>query len=319
MQLLRPSPQQAAAGFRAIAQVARVVPLGPAGRAVISAAQSALLGTAYDLDTAAPIAPEALAEALDDPALRDQIIQGMLVISLADGMPDPARLELIRDYARAMDVQDEALDVITRLAHRQMVLFKLDFYRRSHLRSIFEDQYAHHGGLPGLARSMLGVRGLMEDPEVAARYQAMEQLPADTLGHAWFHHCRQNGFALPGERKGFPEAGVYHDLSHVLSGYGADPIGETLVASFTGGYRKERPFFVVLFTLLTFSSGVNMTPLPQPDVLGTIGQPGVAARWIRAIERGSLVNTDLSDNWDYWPYMTMKLEEAREALHVVPE
>lgn len=319
MHLLHPAPEQATLGFRAMAEVARAAPLGPAGRALLDAVQSTLLHTAFDLETAAPIAPEALAEGLPDPALRRQLLQGMLVLSLADGPPDPARIALIRHFGAALDVQEEALDTIQRLAHGHMTLFMLDFYRRSHMRSILEDQYRHHGGIVGVARAVLGVRGMLEDPALAARYQAMGALPADTLGHTWFQHCRAHGFALPGERLGFPEAGVYHDLSHVLAGYDPSPIGETLVAAFIAGYRTERPLYVALFALLTFSSGVNMTPVSQPKVTGVIGQPGVAARWMRAIDRGAMMNTDLSDSWDYWPYMPMPLEEARRALNIVPE
>ena len=35
-----------------------------------------------------------------------------------------------------------------------------------------------------------------------------------------------------------------------------------------------------------------------------------------AVERGSRVNTDLSDNWDFWPYMKLPLDEARKRLNI---
>ena len=33
---------------------------------------------------------------------------------------------------------------------------------------------------------------------------------------------------------------------------------------------------------------------------------------------GSQLNTDLSDNWDFWPYVELPLDEARAKLNVPP-
>ena len=62
-----------------------------------------------------------------------------------------------------------------------------------------------------------------------------------------------------------------------------------------------------------------MTPLPQPLSVSVLGQPGVAQRWLRALERGGKVNTDLSDNWDFWPFLPLPLDEARAELGIEPE
>jgi len=37
-----------------------------------------------------------------------------------------------------------------------------------------------------------------------------------------------------------------------------------------------------------------------------------------AIERGSQVNVDLSDKWDYWPYGGMQIDEVRRRLNILP-
>jgi hypothetical protein len=76
---------------------------------------------------------------------------------------------------------------------------------------------------------------------------------------------------------------------------------------------------VILFVVLSFGTGVNVTPLPQPQVSGILATPGLAARFIQAVERGRQVNTDLSDGWDYWPVLQLPLAEARRRLNVVPE
>lgn len=159
---------------------------------------------------------------------------------------------------------------------------------------------------------------MREDPEQAARYEALGKLPADTLGYVFYRHCRDHGFAFPGERLGFPEAGIYHDFTHVLSGYGTDPAGEIQVGRFTGGYKKHNPIFVILFVMLTFSAGINMTPLDQPIMHGIFVTEGLADKFLTGVERGSRVPIDLSDRWDHWAWVEKSLEQVRTELNIVP-
>ena len=47
--------------------------------------------------------------------------------------------------------------------------------------------------------------------------------------------------AVPGEKHGFPEAGIYHDFAHVLSGCPTTSEGEIQDAAFIAGFKKENP------------------------------------------------------------------------------
>jgi len=62
-----------------------------------------------------------------------------------------------------------------------------------------------------------------------------------------------------------------------------------------------------------------LTPVNQPHVTSVLATPGLAARFIQAVERGSQVNIDPSDGGDYWPFFSLPLEETRRRLNVVPE
>jgi hypothetical protein len=62
---------------------------------------------------------------------------------------------------------------------------------------------------------------------------------------------------------------------------------------------------VILLGIFNFSTGVNVTPLAQPHITGILATPGLAARFIQAVERGRQVNTDLSDDRDYWPVLQL--------------
>jgi hypothetical protein len=104
----------------------------------------------------------------------------------------------------------------------------------------------------------------------------------------------------------------------VLGGYDTEPEGEVQVASFSAGYKRAEPFYLIMFSVLIFSTGVNVRPTAGFTTVGVLGKPGIAERMFAAIERGSQVNADLSDKWDYWPYVELPLDEVRRRLNVVP-
>jgi hypothetical protein len=187
-------------------------------------------------------------------------------MSLCDGPPSTEHIGLIREFAHALGVDQPMIEIMNKLTEHRMLLFKLDYYRRSHLREMFESQYRTQGGIIGLAKSVLGMRGLIADPELAARFTALGDLPPDTLGYIFFHHYRDHGFAFPGEPGGFPVAAVFHDMMHVLCGYPTTPEGEIQVTGFHAGMHDKTAFFVLLFTVITFSAGINITPAPQPEM-----------------------------------------------------
>lgn len=317
MHLIHPGPIEALLCHRAVrAAVLRNGIVPPAARALMLAAQQAVLHIDTDIDSLPEISPAELAAGIETPGLADQLVQAMLVGILADGEPEPENHARIEAFAAALAVDVPALRTIRLLCEHQTVLFRLNFLRRSPLKDIFADQYLHRGGIAGLARGVLGASGLHEDKSLAQRYIALGALPPGTLGHTYFHHCRDHGFPLPGERRGFPEGGVYHDLSHVLAGYDTSPEGEIQVAAFIAGYKKVNPFYVLLVPVFLFGAGVNVTPAPQPHITGILAEPGLAERFIAAVERGSQVNTDLSDGWNFWPLMEVPLAEVRRRLNI---
>lgn len=318
MELHRPTADEALAGLRAMkACFDTTGGPGPAARQMIAAAQGVLLHCDHDFAALQPIPPTEAARAIQRPEIRRQFVQGLVVLGIADGPPDERYFARVAAFAEAMEVKAWELNMIRNLAEHHMMLFRLDMLRRVHLRDMLVDQVRRHG-LGGLVRGVGGLAGLLESPEIAARYRAWEKLPEDSLGHALFRHYRGNGFALPGEKGGFPEAGMYHDFSHVLSGYGTAPAGEMLVGVFIAGYRRHNPFFLMLFVQLSFGAGINVTPVAQPHVQSVLALPGLAERLFEALERGARMNADLSASWDYWPWIELPLEEARARLGIAP-
>jgi hypothetical protein len=319
MQLIHPSPEQGLLGARALHMVATADgAAGSAARAVMEAGQRFLVGVERPIDDLPPITPAELAAGISGP-LAEQLCQGMLVVGFADGPLTDAAFAKITEFATAMRVDLPALHTMQKMMEHHAMLFKLDFMRHSQIGGMMKDQFQHHGGIVGLAKGILGMQGLVEDPALAARFNAFGDLPEDTLGYHFFRHYRDNGFAFPGEKHGFPVAGAYHDFAHVLGGYHATPAEEMLVGGLVAGFRKQNPFYVILFVQLTFGAGMNMTPVPQPTTRSVLAEPGLAERFFRSIERGAAMNTDLSYGWDFWPLAPLPIDEARARLGLPPE
>lgn len=318
MRLEQPEPAAALLGLRAMKTVASVA--GGPGRsqlALMEAARRVILHIDADIATLPPVTPAELAAGFPSGDLRHQFVNGLLVLALADGVPSRETVAGVEAFAQALGIATPELVNLRRLAEQHMTLFKLDLLRRSQVGDIMRNQLEQHG-VVSLAKSILGMRGLIEDPELAARYRAWEKLPAGTVGRSMWEYFQHNKFGMPGERFGFPEAGLYHDFCHVLGGYGTDPQGELQVASFTAGFKRTRPFYLILFAVLIFSTGVNARPTATGyTTIGVLGEPGAAERMFAAIERGALVNIDLSDRWDYWPLVDQPIDEVRRQLNIV--
>lgn len=318
MRLLEPPPELVPFGLRALKMVATTDRLLSTTSAnVLYGAQRALLHTDVPLDDLPPIEPAELAARMIDPEIRRQFIQGMLVLALADGAPSDAQMTLIESFADALGVDRPELHTLRLLADQHMTLFRLDFLRHSHISRVITDSVEHEG-LLGTAKGVLGMRGLLEDGALAARYRALEELPDDTLGRHFAAYIHGNGFSYPGEKGGFPTAGIWHDFGHVLTGYGTDPEGEMQMVGFQTGYMRRKPMFMLLFGVITFSAGVNVTPLPQPNAGGIFAHAGVLERLIRAVQQGSKLTADLSDGWDHWAYVERPIDEVRAILHLEP-
>ena len=171
-------------------------------------------------------------------------------------------MALISAFVAALGVKEPAVKVIRHLMEKQMLMFRLSFFRRSHVRSYIRNTYRLLGGIRPMIKAILIMRGVIaEDSETASRFRALENLPEETLGHQFFRHYIGAGLAFPGEKGGFPLGALFHDFAHVLAGYDTSLEGEMKNAAFQAGFtRDENAFFTVLFAILIHTTGINMAP-----------------------------------------------------------
>jgi len=312
MELKRPSSEQAYWGLRAMKTVAMADGALEASEVHMMESIQRILGTNHPLDELAVITPGDLAQGLTDPQIRRQVVQGLIVMSLIDGEVKPQEADLVEQYGKALGVAVPEVQTLQHFLKKEILQLRLDLVRRIWVRDKMKAVW-NEEGLRGILKVVGGMLGQYHNQALAAKYQALEQYPSGSLGRAYFDYIRTNGFGLPGEKGGPPELVVFHDLTHVLSGYDTDPDGEVQVACFSAGYRRKDPFLFVFFVLLQFHAGVRMTPITKART--GFFDPEKA---MIALQRGAAMNLDLTEGWDYWPVMGEQVGELRTRYNILP-
>jgi uncharacterized tellurite resistance protein B-like protein len=314
MDLHIPPPELIPYGLRAMKMVAMADgTFGEAERGLLRTMQE-LVGVKHDLDALRPIEPEELATHLVEPGLRRQIVRGMIILSIIDGEASAEEARVVERFARALGVESPDLAALRRIADGHLVVARFDIARRFFAREKMTEM-TRQKGLAWLARSVATLAGVAEDRATAARYRALERAPAGSLGRAYFDFTAHNQFSFPGEKGAPPEAVIYHDLTHVLSGYGTDPAGEMQVLAFHAGCRREEhdPFAFLMFGIAEFHLGLGMSPVASPSK-GMFDPPRV----LRALQRGRACTIDPTHGWDPWPVMDRSLAELRADYQIPP-
>jgi uncharacterized tellurite resistance protein B-like protein len=312
MELKMPTPEQAYWGLRAMKTVALADgTLDDTERHMLASVQM-ILGTNHPVEDLALVTPGELATALNDRQIRHQLIQGLIVVSLIDGKANERETEAVERFAEALEVDAPEVRDLRYLLDGEMLRLRLDLARRFWLREKVKEIWRTER-FRGMYKFIRGMIGRYRDAAVASRYQALEYYPSGSLGRAYWEYCRDNGFALPGEKGGAAEQILFHDCAHVLSGYGTTPGEEVQVACFSAGFQRRDPWAFVFFVLLQFHVGVRLTPI-------TGARTGFfdPVKALIAIRRGAAMTVDLNNGWDYWPVMGQQVDELRRRYNILP-
>lgn len=282
----------------------------PKERALLEVARDTL-GLRGPIDDHRPIAgDEAELDALG-PAEREHVVQSMLLMAIMDGAGSPEEAALIARTAARLSVSEPRVKNLEQLAHGRFERMKFDLTRRGYPKAELVAT-AKEEGLAGLYRTFGPLLGVGKSPEIAQRYIDLGRLPEGTLGRAYWSFIYDNGLDFPGEGA-VGERGVWHDMIHVVGGYPVDPIGEAEVVAFMAGFRREDPFFWVFTSVLQFQVGLRISPF-APGVPDRIDP----RRYLLHHKRGSLVNCDLSRDWDFRADWETDLTELRRRFDVAP-
>jgi hypothetical protein len=307
------STELVAAALAAVRAVVAPTGAWPDGARRLADAVVWKTGMGLDPAAIAPASLERTAAAVSNPALRVQLVRLAIVASMLDGRPTVATAGRVQALATALGVDTLELVDLRLLAEGRIMRLRRHLMPRAWVFPIFGQHVREHGWW-SLLRMLAVTLRLAVDRKINARFLALDELPPSKLGPTLLAFWRNAGFALPGERGTPPYLVYYHDISHVLAGYGTDPASEVQAGCFQGGYQRNDGFMLVFFTLCQFQLGIRMTPIAKGEV--GLWDP---FRALDAVCRGAGMNRDLTDGtWDPWAHMGEDVEALRSRYHVAP-
>jgi ubiquinone biosynthesis protein Coq4 len=271
-------------------------------------AVGALHDVVIDPSTLTPITPDELASAVKGAHQRKRALQLLVVMALAEGEPKAHAETALERFAAALDVDLRDVQILREVAKEHVMMVRFDMVRRLSGTLLRDHKLATF-------KSMATAAILGEDRALADKYRALAQYPEGTLGRALFDYWKVNGFGVPGEKGSMPERGIFHDVGHLLSGYGVDPRGEIRQGAFQAGFVRTDGFAFLLFAILQFHLGVRITPIAKSE-RGYFDPKDV----LRAAHRGASCRVDLSDpqQWDFWAVADQPIADLRARYGILP-
>jgi hypothetical protein len=229
----------------------------------------------------------------------------------------PEVTDRVAAFARELGVQDDMLEVAQRFAHGSLGLASLDFQRNGYTAEWSgERQLVLHTSRPLADAWDLSVH----DPDLAARWAALEELPEATLGRRVADFYRARGFAYPGQPGSAPPLLAQHDWVHVLTDYGTTVEAEVEVFAFIARANDDpRAFSLLAMVVSLFETGYLRAGAGLFESSpGQLSRHGVAVRLADAMRRGALTNGTydfLAVDW--FELAPLTVDEARSRFGVV--
>ena len=169
----------------------------------------------------------------------------------------------------------------------------------------------------------------VNDPELAARWAALEHLPADSIGRQVWEMYQSRGFTFPGAPGSAPPLLAQHDWVHVLGDYGTTVESEVEVFGLIARANDDMHAFSLLAMVISlFETGYLATGAglfeSSPGHFSSDDRHGGAAVRRHAARRPCHDDVTGSDSidflqMDWFSVAHQSCEELRERFHLVPK
>jgi hypothetical protein len=266
-----------------------------------------------------PVEPDAFAVLLARRTIefRTRIVQIMILLGLVlRPLPDDVA-ERIASFARELAVEDGMLDVARRFAQGSLGLAAVDFERNGYTASWSpEDARALHTSHE-LASAWDSATA---DPDLAARWEELEDLPDGTLGRRLTEFYQARGFEYPGRPGSAPPLLAQHDWVHVLADYGTTVESELEVFAFIARANDDaRAFSLLAMVVSLFETGYLRTGAGLFEYSpGHLSERGMSTRVADAMRRGALCRGSVDYmRTDWFELADMPVADARRHFAVV--
>lgn len=270
-----------------------------------------LLGIDIDFTAINGISVQEAAENFPDPLQRLELIELMVLVEMMLN-PVPSELEAsVEHWAGELGVQDRSLVLARDVAAQARQQAQSDFYRLFWMGE--EDQ--RQKGFDQLLKTHgpeAWTFTMEPDPELAAQWRSLAELPHETLGAAVWQHYQRHGFTTPGELGGANAALAHHDWLHVLGNYDVDVIGEVENAAFGAASSSVTGATLWFLGVMAMYEGGLFDSVVAGSHPHQISAPGMCERVVHALKRGRSCRQDLLAI-DYFTIAEQPLSELQRA------
>ena len=270
-----------------------------------------LLGVELDFKAIHGINVQQAAISFPEPLQRLELIELMVLVEMMLN-PVPAKLEAsVEQWGKTLGVCDRSLVLARDVAAQARQQAQSDFYRlfwmgeEDRRQKGFDQLLEDHG-------PQTWTFTMEPDPELAAQWRSLAELPQDTLGAAVWQHYQRHGFTTPGELGGANAALAHHDWLHVLGNYDVSVIGEVENAAF-GAASSSAPGATLWFLgVMAMYEGGLFDSIVAGSHPHQISAPGMSERVVHALKRGRECRQDLLAI-DYFTIADQPLIELQKA------
>lgn len=254
-----------------------------------------------------------------DLVFRSRIVQLMVLAALVVRPLPLAVADRIDAFAREVEVEDGMVHVAHEFAEGSFELAAIDFERNGYL----TDWTATDGEALHTSTGLATPWDLaLHDPELAARWCALETLPPGTLGRRITEFYQARGFAYPGRPGSAPPLLAQHDWVHVLADFGTTVESELEVFAFIARANDDPHAFSLLAMVISlFETGYlsRGAGLFESDA-GHLGHEGMAARVADAMRRGARCEGSIDFlRVDWFAIAALDVDAARAHFGVTPK
>jgi hypothetical protein len=281
---------------------------------ILTAVGTHVLGIDIDATQLEPLTAAALRDALPEEALRRRAVHAMTILEIVRNPLPPEVAAQVDRYAQALDIDEDMLVVARDYSKNAMDVATGDLIRNAYP----AQYYAQHTPDRAIASSPVTTTA---DPQMAAKWEALEDCPSGSHGRAVWDFYQMRGFRFPGTPGAVDHLLAQHDWVHCLADYGSSATGEIEVFTFIASAIPDpKGFSYVVSILGLFETGyLALVPGVATADPGHLSKPGGTTRFADALRRGLATNLDVMGRVDWFQYANDPIEDVRQRLSIPPK
>jgi len=270
---------------------------------------STMYGVDIDFETVEPLALDAVLAAKPRLEERVEIVDLMVAVEMICNPLPVGLAESVEEWAQALGVATAELEVARDIARGATAQAHVDLYRSSYF-----DEWG--GGTPDFAalQERFGEGAycftVEADPELEAKYEALQACDAGSLGREQWKFYKQRKFPFPGVVGGANLALAQHDWLHVMCDYDSDAVGEVETSAFRAMATDFRGASLALLGDLIFYQSAWFESAASGLHRGhELEQADFPERLADALDRGRACTMDPYAGMNFFDYADRQIDE----------